>query len=620
MTYFDNDNIEKVSGSRESSAGEVDLKWYMEVYQGDDMPQLTLRAVLMGGVLGGIMSLSNLYIGLKTGWALGVAITACILSYTIYKTLMGIFPGIFKTEMSILENNCMQSTATSAGYSTCTSMVSAIPAYLIITGNQMPWQTLALWTFFLGSLGVFLAIPMKRQMINIEQLKFPTGIAAAETLRSLHSKKGDGQPIRKAKALGLSGVIGILLAWSRDAFQFISSALVIPGTITGYPLSSLTISIETSTIMYAAGAIIGWKMGWSLLLGATVNFGILAPMMANIGAIDASKLGFRTILGWSTWTGASIMVTSGLVAFFMHWEMITRAIRSFHSKPGKIDENERLLKSIEVPTSWFIVGTAFSGLGCIFVLYYAFQTSVLMGIASVFLAFFLALVACRVTGEADITPIGAMGKITQLTFGILAPTKIITNLMTAAVTAGAAGTSADLLTDLKSGYLLGANPRKQFIAQYIGIFFGSIIVVPVFYLLIPDASALGTDKWPAPAAQVWAAVARLLQAGFGALHPTARTGILVGSILGILLQLSDRILPRKYCKYVPSPMGIGLSMVIPFFNSFSMFLGALLACLFARISPKRSEQYTVPIASGLIAGESISGIIIAVLFATGILI
>ncbi|MDB6039862.1 MAG: Oligopeptide transporter, family, partial [Verrucomicrobiales bacterium] len=85
--------------------------WYKNVYQGDSVPQLTLRAVLMGSFLGGFMALSNLYVGLKTGWALGVAITACILSFAIYRTMMALFPKLFPTEMGILENNCMKSTA-----------------------------------------------------------------------------------------------------------------------------------------------------------------------------------------------------------------------------------------------------------------------------------------------------------------------------------------------------------------------------------------------------------------------------------------------------------------------------------------------------------------------------
>jgi OPT family oligopeptide transporter len=601
------------------TAHEIELKWYREVYQGDNMPQLTLRAVLMGGILGCFMSLSNLYVGLKTGWALGVAITACILSFAIHRFLMVIMPGIVKTEMSILENNCMQSTASSAGYSTGGTMVSAISAYLLITGSHMdPW-ILLLWTFLLASLGVFLAIPMKRQMINIEQLPFPSGTAAAETLRSLHSKGKEA--MHKATSLAIAGGLGTIVAVFRDAIPRIPAEFKIPGVIAGRPLSQYTINFESSTIMYAAGAIMGWKVAWSLLLGAAINYALLAPWIVDLGGIDGTKLSYRTIVGWSTWTGGSIMVTSGLVFFLMQGAAIKRAFsgltKGLKGKDKSAPENP--LDRIEVPTSWFLTGVGLSGLGCALVLYYAFDTSVTMGIIAVLMTGILSLVACRVTGESDVTPVGAMGKITQLTFGILAPAKVVTNLMTAAVTAGAAGSSADLLVDLKSGYLLGANPRKQFIAQYVGIFFGCAVVVPAFYILVPDAASLGTDKWPAPSAQVWAAVARLLGSGFEALHPTARWGMLIGGIIGVLLPFMETYAPERLKKFIPSATGVGLAMVIPFYNSLSMFVGALIVKIMRKKTPDVSEKYTIPVASGFIAGESIAGVVIALLAASGIL-
>src|SRR5579884_2617303 len=160
--------------------------WLTHVYQGDKIPQLTLRAVMMGGILGALMSISNLYTTLKVGWSFGVAITACVLSYVIWKLVQMVMPGT--TPMSILENNCMQSTASAAGYSTGATIATAFGAYLMITGQQVPWQILLPWTLITAALGVFLAIPMKRQMINHEQLPFPSGIAAAETLRSLYSQ------------------------------------------------------------------------------------------------------------------------------------------------------------------------------------------------------------------------------------------------------------------------------------------------------------------------------------------------------------------------------------------------------------------------------------------------
>ncbi len=600
---------------------DAELKWYKNVYQGDSMKQLTLRAVIMGALLGGFMSLSNLYIGLKTGWGLGVAITACILSFSIWKTLRLLLPFLFKSDMTILENNCMQSTASSAGYSTGGTMVSAISAYLIITGAHMSWQVLSLWTIFLAALGVFIAIPMKRQMINIEQLKFPSGIAAAETLRSLHAKGEEASD--KARAMGAAGLFGAAIALLRDkgvslrikdffGIRFsLPGSIPFSGSINGYPLEKWTFSFEISALMIAAGAIIGWKISWSLLLGAVINYGVLAPWVSTMGAIDTAHLGYRAIVQWSTWAGAAIMVTSGLFMFALQWKTVLRAFGGvtniFHKRP---DTAADPLAHIEVPSSWFLTGTAAAGLGCIMVLHYAFQTSWWMGLVAVVLTFFLAIVAARATGESDITPIGAMGKITQLTFGMLAPSNMTTNLMTASVTAGAAGSTADLLTDLKSGYLLGANPRQQFLAQFFGIFAGTLVVVPAFYILVPDASVLGSDQWPAPSAQVWAAVAKLLSNGIHSLHPAARNGMFIGALVGLLIPALELLFPKRR-KYIPSAMGIGLAMVIPFYNSLSMFLGGLIALILERTHKAAADKYIVPVSSGIIAGESLMGVGIA---------
>jgi uncharacterized oligopeptide transporter (OPT) family protein len=143
----------------QQSPAELELQWFRDHYRGD-MKQLTWRAVLMGGALGAVLSLTNLYIGLKTGWGFGVAITACVLSYAIWKFLQRI--GLAKTDMTVLENNAMQSTASAAGYSTGGTLVSAIAAYLLVTGEHMSYGLLTVWIFFLAVLGVTLAIPMKR--------------------------------------------------------------------------------------------------------------------------------------------------------------------------------------------------------------------------------------------------------------------------------------------------------------------------------------------------------------------------------------------------------------------------------------------------------------------------
>jgi len=179
---------------------EIERQWFEKIYtgRGDVQRQLTLRAVLMGGGLGMFMSVSNLYTTLKLGWAFGVAITACVLSFVIWNGLRALSGGRL-SPMSILENNCMQSTASAAGYSTGGTIGTAFGALLLLEGMHRPWYVVGAFALFTAALGVFLAIPMKRQMINQEQLKFPSGIAAAETLRSLYSRGREA--LQKAYAL-----------------------------------------------------------------------------------------------------------------------------------------------------------------------------------------------------------------------------------------------------------------------------------------------------------------------------------------------------------------------------------------------------------------------------------
>src|SRR5437588_3231192 len=212
-------HVEPFKGTPE----EIERQWFEKVYKGrgDSMIQLTWRAVLMGSVLGGVLSLTNLYIGLKSGWGFGVAITACILSYAIWTTLHR--ARIVRTPMTILENNCMQSTASSAGSSTGGTLISAFAAYMLITNSTLPLPVMLAWVFFLAVLGVTMAIPMKRQMINIEQLRFPSGIAAAETLRALHSVGAAG--LRSAKALGLAGLLAGVNKFIGEGLNLITDKL-----------------------------------------------------------------------------------------------------------------------------------------------------------------------------------------------------------------------------------------------------------------------------------------------------------------------------------------------------------------------------------------------------------
>ena len=624
---------------------EIERHWFENVYVGDRMRQLTPRALIMGMLLGAFMSLSNIYVGLKAGWGLGVAITSTILAYSIFALLHRLLPRQFP-EFSILENNAMASAASAAGYMTGAGLVNAIPALMMLQPDAVPGMwALLVWIVLVSWLGVFLAVPAKRQMINVEQLRFPTGIAAATTLRSLHSKGAEAE--RKARALYLSAAFGAVLTWVREAnatwlkvttgwqgFGWVKvdgpawaswiqypriPAQWTPGTILigKYNVKDLTLAFEGSFLFVAAGAIIGMRQTWSLLLGTIINYAVLAPIFIDQGAIAGT--GFRKISSWSLWIGVPMMVTSGLLMFFMQWRTVVRAFSTitalFRRREHRADDP---MDRIEVPGSWFLAGFAVLGIAIILTGHAFFHIQYWMGVIALLMTFLLVVVAARSVGETDITPTGPLSKVTQLTFGALAPGNIVTNLMTANITAGSCSHAGDLMTDLKSGYLLGAKPRQQFLAQFFGVLAGGLAVVPVFFLLIPDASVLGGDQWPAPAAQVWRGVAELLAKGVGALHPTARIGLVVGGGLGIVLALLERAFPKQK-NWIPSPTGMGLAFTITGWYSISMFVGACGALAFHKANRKAAEEYVVPVSSGIIAGESLMGVTRALLSVTGVL-
>jgi putative OPT family oligopeptide transporter len=580
------------------------------------MRQLTWRAVLMGSLLGGLLSVTNIYIGLKAGWGFGVAITACILSYAIWNGLYR--AGLVRTPMTVLENNCMQSTASAAGYSTGSTLISAFAAYMLLEDRALSLPIMLAWVFFLAVLGVTMAIPMKRQMINVEQLRFPSGVAAAETLRALHGVGDRGR--RAARALGWAGLAALLGKLWADGLGVISGRLA-PFMIStwiadanrrlvGPAWMGRTVMLSWEPMFIAAGAITGLHVGWSMLLGSVTAWMIFVPALQHLGVIEGS--GYGTIVQWTLWGGVACMVTSSLASFALQWRTALRAITDLGAMFGsRARAASDPLAAIETPASWFVAGQLVGFVGLAWLGHVTFGMPYWQTAVAVLLSFLLALVACRVTGETDTTPVGAMGKITQLAFGAMSPGNVNVNLMSAAVTAAAAGSSADLLTDLKSGYLLGAHPCRQFIAQFAGIFTGTLASVLAFRLLVPDASALGSDQFPAPAAQAWRAVALALSQGVLELGPVKTWSILLGGLVGVLLAVLPVLFPRRR-HLVPSAAGLGLAWTFHWYYGLLFFLGGVLGWWLETRHPRWSEELTFPVASGWIAGESLMGVLLVI--------
>ena len=597
---------------------EIERQWYEKCYlgRGDTVKQLTWRSIIMGWVLGGVLSLTNIYIGLKAGWAFGVAITACILSYAVWTSFYKM--KLARTQMTILENNCMQSTASAAGYSTGGTLISAFAAYIMIHNETLSVGVMLGWVFFVAILGVTMAVPMKRQMINVEQLRFPSGIAAAETLRALHAKGQKG--MRAARALGIAGLLAIVSAFLTDGLRLISTKLE------SFQLSTLaarfssvtlgetwigrTVTFAWDPIFIAAGMFVGMRVAISMFVGSIACWMIFVPLIQAYVPEASGLNGFRALVQWTLWGGTACMVTSGILSVFFQWKSAMRAFQGLGDvimRRGTKTRDE--LASIETPGSWFLIGQVVALIALAILAHETFGMPYWQSFIAVLLSFALALVACRVTGETDTTPVGAMGKITQLTFGALSPGNMNVNLMAANITAGAATSSADLLTDLKSGYLLGANPRKQFIAQFAGIFVGTIVTVAAFRILVPNASVLGTDQFPAPAAQTWKGVAEAMAMGLSTMHPVKIWSIVIGGLVGIILPILSRMFPNKQ-KWIPSAAGIGLAWVFQWFYGFLFFVGALIGYGWQKRNSAQCEEYLFPVASGIVAGGALMGVVL----------
>jgi OPT family oligopeptide transporter len=643
-----------------ASFEERDAHWFKYYYRGDKMPQLTLRAVLMGGILGMLMSASNLYTTLSIGWGFGVAITSCVMSYVIWNLFRGLSGGSLSS-MSILENNCMQSTASAAGYSTGSTIATMFGALVLLTEpgagqtakdiktwNVSPIWVVAIFTFCTGLMGVFLAIPMKRQMINHEQLRFPSGVAAAETLRSLYSQSREA--LHKAYTLiagmAIAAIVGIINT-PKETLGFLDRVLpwrlpeLVPedGIARIHDKALPGFGFEPSLLLIAAGIITRMRVCASMFAGSALLYFIIAPWLVSKDVLmkgsgwvqqaggeyiyDKAQVAEKVIknvdlngaattlriTNWSLWGGTAVMVMASLTAVALQWKTIVRAFSGMKQESAADARESAALKAIEVPTSWMIAGMIPITIAMLIVQIVAFHISWWAGLIAIGMSFVLSMVACRATGETDTTPIGAMGKVMQLMFAFFHPGAIQPNLAAAGIAANSASSSADLLTDLKSGYLLGANPRKQFLAQFFGVFFGTLAIVPVWFLMVPNKERL--EKFAAPATRTWEAVARVLTKGFDYLPDSAKWALVIGACVGVALPLIERFTPAKARKYLPSAMGLGLSWVIPFNNALGFMVGALVICGWELLNRKSADKYSIPLASGLIAGESLIKAIIA---------
>lgn len=557
-------------------------------------------------VLGGVLSACNIYVGLKTGQVFSMSLTAALLGYGVWGGLEVLGAGRIR-RWAILENNINQTACSSGAAVASAGLVAPIPALAMLTGQTLKWHWLALWVFSVMLVGIAVAVPLRRQMVVVEKLPFPAGIASAEMLRELHARGREA--LARVMALVSAGVVAVTLTLYTALKHLAPYAL--PFSIKGLSARALTFTLSPSLLLVGVGGLIGFRTCCSLLAGAILAYAIIAPSLVESGFVTGpagGAPGFRDFNGWLLWPGVTLMVVASLVSVCFSWRSILAVLpgrRKASVDPGSPDQGD-------VPRRWFV-----AGLVVVLILSVALQVSLfkvfwLVALTGVLLTFALAVVAARVSGETGLTPVGAMGKVTQLVFGALVPKNPVPNLMAANVTGGAASQCADLLHDLKCGYLLGASPRLQTLAQLCGAFAGALVGSAVYLILIPNPSEmLGTEEWLAPAATVWKAVAELFIVGFDSLPKGTPIAMALAAVAGVALPVLERYAPRAVRPLVLSPVSMGLAFVYPANLAISIFIGGLIALILRRWFESWSARFLIAICVGVIAGESITGIALA---------
>ena len=633
------------------SRAQKDEWWFRNVFRGD-MPQLTIRSAITGFLLGGVLAATAMYIGAKTGISIGVGLTAVILAFAIYRIMAS---AGFAKDFTILENNCTQSIATAAGYM-IGPMISSLAAYMLVTGKIIPWWHMIIWMCIVSIIGVLLAFPMKRRFINDDQLPFPEGRASGVVLDALYTGAADAGMF-KARLLGITALLtGLYQAIISDGWMkllqfkvlwldqwaglkepwvfherldtyYYAAATKVQGwipTILGTDIRQLGLRLTLDAAMLGVGGLMGIAVATSCLLGAFINFVILAPIMIQAGDIVA-RVGptgavvpisrAEIVNQWSLWWGVTMMVVGSLVSLLGRPEIFKGIFKRSEKSAGA-----DVLKDIEFPLWISAIGIpVFSVLGA-WVTHEFFGVPWLLAFISLPLIFVLSIICTNSMALTSWTPTGSMSKITQFTMGAIDRTNPASNLIPAAMTAEIAANSANLLSDIKPGYMLGGKPRQQAIGHVIGIFAGALACVPLFFLLFlqPDANGVRSvgnmvsEQFAFPAALQWKGVAEIIAKGVSALPTTAIVSMIVAAVSAAAIEIA-KIVTRG--RFPLSAVSIGLGVVLPPEATFAMFVGALMFWIMGRRHPvkgTRGNEFWVeglePICAGLISGSALMGI------------
>jgi uncharacterized oligopeptide transporter (OPT) family protein len=402
------------------------------------------------------------------------------------------------------------------------------------------------------------------------------------------------------------------VTWFRDGKpQLIPATTALGGVVAGVSLSSLTVAMNWSPLVISTGVMMGIRGAASMALGATVSWVLLAPWLVRSGLVASAS--FSACSGWLVWPGLGLLMAGSFLPLLLDWRSVLRALRDLGALAGRrgaVGASDGAAAG-GAPR----VGLPSLAVGLLVIVAIGrglFGLHPLAALFAIVAALVLAVVSARATGETDIAPVGAAGTLTQLMFAGYGPT---VSILTGSVSMGVSTQTAQTLWAFKAGHRLGASPRAQVTAQVLGAVLGALVVVPV-YLVIVKAYGIGTESLPAPSAISWRATAEAVRGGLSAMPLHAPLAGALGLGLGIVLSIAAR---TRWARFVPSPAAMGIAMLMPASLSVAALAGALLVFGVRRLRPNLDEASIMSLAAGGIAGESLMGVVIAILLVCGVL-
>ena len=467
------------------------------------------------------------------------------------------------------------------------------------------------WLSVAGMLGVLLAVPLRRHYIDDEDLRFADGTAAGETMMVLDLDRTQARA--RVRALGWGLLLSALCAFFRD-FHWKAAIFgkarqllpFIPGEVPFGPHGApLRMGTEVSLLSFGSGILVGLRVTLSMGLGMVIAW-VIAPPVLTARHVVADQT-YALVLRWVMWPATGLMVAGGLTALALKWKLIVRSFSSLRA-------GELATSVEEFPLKYVATGVVLLTAALCVVQHYSLSFPVWLTVVSLGLSVALLLVGTRVLGETNWAPISALANLMQAVFAALAPGSMRINMIGSGMSGTVAAHGEHLMQDYKAGKIVGANYRHLTIVQLMAVPVGSAAVAIAYPALRDQYGFGGATGLASPISVKWAGFAELLNRGFDQLPRGCFSAMLVALALGIVLT----VLEPRWHKYVPSPTGVGLGMLIPGYSIMPMVLGGIAGYVWAKSAPRSEQTYSTPLASGFIAGEALLVLVFSTLAVFGI--